>query len=83
MFWDADIWVWPTLNLFHSTLADSHLRFRMNGLAGARAKAEYYKQDGIMYGRNPSFLSVNGGDSQDDLLSITNSIVQIMTTDLC
>lgn len=49
VFWDADIWVFPTLNLFFPRLADSHLRFRQSGLAGAHAKAMYYKQAGIMF----------------------------------
>jgi trehalose/maltose hydrolase-like predicted phosphorylase len=63
VFWDMDTWVYPTLNLFHPSLGDSHLRFRRNGMVGAAALALSKNQSGLMYPweTTPNGFTANNG----------------------
>lgn len=65
VFWDMDTWIFPTLNLFHPALADAHLQFRKNGITGAKAKAQHFRQQGLMFpweATPAGFMASLGGD---------------------
>jgi hypothetical protein len=65
VFWDMDTWIFPTLNLFAPSLADSHLRFRLNGVQAATEIAHANKHEGLMF---PWEATPNGyGASRGDI----------------
>jgi trehalose/maltose hydrolase-like predicted phosphorylase len=49
VFWDADVWMYPTLLITHPEFAESVVMYRYNMLQGAISKAKESGYEGAMY----------------------------------
>jgi trehalose/maltose hydrolase-like predicted phosphorylase len=66
IFWDAEIWMYPSLLLMHPQIAESVIEYRRKTAAGARANAESLGYQGLFY----PWTSAGTGDLDSECHSV-------------
>jgi trehalose/maltose hydrolase-like predicted phosphorylase len=66
VFWDAEIWMYPSLLLLHPEIAKSVVEYRSKTLAGARANAQKLGYPGVFY----PWTSAGTGDLESECHSV-------------
>jgi len=78
IFWDTELWMFPSVLVFNSEIAKSYLNYRFNRLEKARQKAHNYGFSGAMY----PWESDDTGEEATPTFALTGAFEHHITADI-